>query len=94
MRGIKAKRLRSAAGYRPSRDRTQYENQEFRTKLYERLTADGQKALEACQITKPMRVKARTPRQIYRLLKRLERTVGLDKVYAGLMQEHLSGVTA
>lgn len=94
MRGIKAKRLRSAAGYRPRRDRTEYEPQEFKPRFWERLTADGQKALEMCQITRPIRVKARTPRQIYRLLKRLERTVGLDKVYQGLMQEHLREVRA
>ena len=35
----------------------------------------------------PVRLKKGTPKAIYRLLKKLERNVGLDKVYAGMQKE-------
>jgi hypothetical protein len=89
MNAKKAKRIRKAAA--AAGTTSQYEPTVVKTRLWERPTASGP-SLEQCQIVQPAALKRGSPRQINKLLKRLERTVGLEKVYAGLLEEHMNEV--
>jgi hypothetical protein len=89
MNAKKAKQLRKAAALAGA---TQYEKQAVKLRFYERPTADGQKSLEQCHIVQPIELRKGSPRQVYSMLKRLEKNVGLDKVFDGLMQDHLDEV--
>lgn len=47
----------------------------------------SRQATELIPIAKPRRLKAGSPRAVYKLMKRLERRIGLDNVYAQLAAE-------
>lgn len=64
-----------------------------KTPLRPVLNEKGEPVFQIAPVAKPVRLKKDSPRRVYRLLKRLERTVGLDQVFAQLVQE-TAGVPA
>jgi len=56
------------------------------------LMSDGKPQVEFIPAAKPVRLKKGSAKQVYRMLKRMERTVGLDNVWQQLVEE--TGVPA
>ena len=86
-----AKRVRKALAYHPQRHTTAYAPFEYRSCMME-VKAKGGIELHPAQRIKPIRLKEGSPRRVYKVMKRLERTVGLDNVVAQLAAE--AGVPA
>ena len=74
-----SKQLRRAAGVSSS-TATEYEDQQYRSRAYEQMQADGRVALEHFACPLPLRLKRGSPRAVYKKLKQLERTVGLTRI--------------
>ena len=78
-----SKQLRRAAGVTSrshARTATEYEVQQYRSRAYEQMQADGRVALEHFACPLPLRLKRGSPRAVYKKLKQLERTVGLTRI--------------